>query len=114
MDTVSGTTSQWFKVLVNDVHEYFSSPPDSFTATLTSPPGMRFDLYAYEGTIGGTMTDCDAPAIHPMGDPETISDQWPGSDGTTNRWLVFEVRYISGTACGSAAQWTLTVAGNTQ
>jgi hypothetical protein len=114
MDTASGTTSKWFSVLVNDVYELFSSPPDSFTATLTSPPGMRFDLYAYESASGASSPNCFAPAMGFMGHPEVITDQWPGGNGNGTRWVLFEVRYISGTACGAAAQWTLTIAGHTQ
>jgi hypothetical protein len=104
-------------VVVNDSIDPFSSAPESYTATLTSPPGMRFDLYAYEGPIGSPMMapDCDATAIHSMGDPETITDQWPDNPGPDDsRWVLFEVRYVSGDLCGGAAQWTLTIAGHTQ
>jgi hypothetical protein len=102
-------------VLVNDSFDPFSSAPESFTATLTSPPGMRFDLYAYESMISDKpMADCLALPLGGMGTPETITDQWPDTSGTDNRTILFEVRYISGMACGAAAQWTLTIAGHTQ
>jgi hypothetical protein len=117
MDMVTGTTSKWFSVIVNDSVDPFSSAPESFTATLVSPPGMQFDLYAYEAPIGMTTvgSTCSSAAIHAMGDPETITDQWPDNDlSNDSRFIVLEVRYVSGTGCGMDAQWTLVVAGHTQ
>jgi hypothetical protein len=116
MDTATVTTSKWFSVLVVDSSDPFSSDPESYTATLTSPPGMQFNLYAYESMIASSPTpNCFAAAIHGMGDPETISDQWTDNPlSTDDRIILLEVRYVSGDLCGSSAQWTLTVAGHTQ
>jgi hypothetical protein len=36
-----------------------------------------------------------------------------GDDEDDHHYLNIEVRYISGTACGAAAEWSLTIAGHT-
>lgn len=36
-----------------------------------------------------------------------------GDDNDDHRYLSIEVRCVSGSACGAAAQWSLTVAGHT-
>jgi hypothetical protein len=88
------------------------SDPESFTATLDTPPGADFDLFVYEGDASNP--DCFAAPILATGVPESASDQWPdGTFSTDDRWITLEVRYISGPACTPSAKWTLTVAGHT-
>lgn len=110
--TVKGTTSKWFKVLVNEaVSSVLSFPQLSYTASLTTPAGMDFDLFEYDGDT--STPSCAGNPKHAMGNPESVSDQWGdtlNSDDT--RWLTLEVRYISGEMCPSD-QWTLTVKGHT-
>ncbi|WP_437725353.1 hypothetical protein [Sorangium sp. So ce861] len=107
--TETGTTSKWFKVYVVD--NVNLSSVEQFTATLTSPPGMNFDLIVYEGDISGP--DCFASGMRAMGTPkESFSTTW--NDALVvddNRWFSIEVRHVEGTACGSDATWTLTVKG---
>ena len=84
----------------------------SYTATLVSPPGMLFQLFAYTGDA--TQLNCLADAEVAFGDPPSISLTWPddyGSDDST--WFSLEVRYIDGELCNPAPQWTLTVKGHT-
>jgi hypothetical protein len=107
--TVSGTTSAWFKVFVNDVTNFASN--ESYTATLVSPPGMVFRLFAYTGD--GMMTKCLGTAIPGVGMPLTVSAQWSDGLGDDSRWISLEVRYESGQECNPAPKWTLTVKGNT-
>ncbi|WP_438007937.1 hypothetical protein WME89_04000 [Sorangium sp. So ce321] len=105
----TGTTSKWFKVFVVDKTN--SPSYEHFTATLTSPPGMNFDLIVYEGDIDGT--DCFASGERALGTIDesftTTWDDFPIVDD--DRWFSLEVRHVAGTACGSEATWTLTVEG---
>lgn len=109
---VKGTTSKWFKVLVNEaVSSVISFPQLSYTASLVSPAGMDFDLFVYDGTT--STPSCSGNPKHAMGNPEEVSETWGdtlNSDDT--KWLTLEVRYISGDMCPSD-QWTLTVKGHT-
>jgi hypothetical protein len=99
-------------VLVKDSTNLFGDP-ESFTATLDSPAGADFDLFAYEGDAANP--DCFAAPLQATGTPEALSDQWPdGSFSTDDRWITLEVRHISGPPCTPSAKWTLTVAGHTQ
>ena len=108
---VQGTTSKWFKI---NVHEGYNLIGDlSYTATLESPPGMDFDLYVYPGDAAGP--DCAGTPIHATGNPESASDHWSDSFGSQDdRYVAFEVRYISGTSCSATALWKLTVTGDTE
>lgn len=107
--TLNGITSKWFKLRINEGSNLINDL--SYVVTLKSPPGMDFDLYEYVGD--GAATNCLGSAIHAMGDPESVSDAWSDSIGTDNgRWISLEVRYISGSACGADAKWTLTAEGH--
>jgi hypothetical protein len=109
---VKGTTSKWFKVLVNEaVSSVISFPQLSYTASLVSPAGMDFDLFVYDGTT--STPSCSGNPTHATGNPESASETWGdtlNSDDT--KWLTLEVRYISGDMCPSD-QWVLTVKGHT-
>lgn len=110
--SVKGTTSKWLKILVNEaVSSIVSYPKLSYTATLTTPSGMDFDLFEYDGDA--STPSCAGDPKHAMGSPESVTDTWGDtvtSDDT--RWLTLEVRYISGEMCPSDP-WTLTVKGHT-
>jgi hypothetical protein len=108
--TVKGSTSAWFKVQVKENSGWKTQL--SYTATLVSPPGMLFQLFAYTGDT--TMLNCLGEAEVAVGNPPSVSRIWPddyGSEDTT--WISLEVRYISGEACDPAPLWTLTVKGHT-
>ncbi|MFO0757942.1 MAG: hypothetical protein U0359_15705 [Byssovorax sp.] len=108
--TLNGVTSKWFKVLIVDTNSIGGNV--SYKATLVSPPGMDFDLFSYSGD--NTGIDCLTNAVHAMGDPEFVTDAWNDAFASdNNKWVSLEVRYISGSACGNDAKWTLTVEGHT-
>lgn len=110
--TVTGTTSKWFKVRVVDKAN-FPTTIERFSATLTSPPGMNFDLIVYQGEIGGNAPDCFATGVRGQGEPESFSTTWDDRAFLDDDvWFVIEVRHVEGTACGSEAAWTLTVRGH--
>lgn len=108
-----GVGSKWYRVLVKEaVSSVVSYPSLSFTATLTSPADVHYDLYVYPGS--GDGIDCNAAAIHASGVPEAYSAKWkdtPISDDST--WYVFEVRYVSGSDCDPGASWQLEIEGHT-
>jgi hypothetical protein len=110
--TLKGTTSKWFKVLVNEaVSSLISYPQLSYTATLTTPPGMDFDLFEYDGSF--STPSCSGNPKHATGNPESVTDTWGDTLAAEDtRWLTLEVRYISGEMCPSDP-WTLTVKGHT-
>jgi len=111
--TVQGTTSKWFKVLVNEaVSSLISYPQLSYTATLDTPPGMDFDLFVYDGST--STPSCGGNPKHAAGSPEAVSESWGDSLGVDDtQWLTLEVRYITGDMCPSDP-WTLTVKGHTK
>jgi hypothetical protein len=44
-----------------------------------------------------------------------VSSSWSDvAFSDDDRWISFEVRYISGEVCDPAPEWTLTVTGHTQ
>ncbi|WP_437734891.1 hypothetical protein [Sorangium sp. So ce1335] len=109
--TETGTTSKWFKVHVVD--EVNTPTSESFTATLTSPPGMNFDLIVYQGEIGVDAPDCFASGVRGHGSPESFTTTWNDRLILDDPlWFLIEVRYVDGAACGSDAAWTLTVKGH--
>ncbi|WP_437610785.1 hypothetical protein WMF20_03855 [Sorangium sp. So ce834] len=112
--TVTGTTSKWFKVYVVDEPIVIPLPStESFKATLTSPPGMNFDLIVYQGELLGAAPDCFASGVRGQGTPESFTAIWDdeaiAEDGL---WFAIEVRHVEGTACGAEATWTLKLQGN--
>jgi len=122
VQTQFGTTSQWITVRI--VETKFD-PVDqnknamSYTVTLQSPPGMDFDVYVQEGPNDGGAVCNGAPQKGSgVAGAESVKATWNdnisfGDDKDDHRYLSIEVRYVSGTKCGSEAQWKLTVAGHT-
>jgi len=111
--TDTGVGSMWFKIYVEEaVSSIIEFPPLSYTAVLQSPPGMDYDMYIYTGDDKGI--DCQDSPSKGSGSPEKIKKQWGDTiaveDGT---WISIEVRYVSGSACGPADNWTFTITGNT-
>ncbi|WP_437571389.1 hypothetical protein [Sorangium sp. So ce542] len=110
MKTATGTTSKWFKVRVVDKENWPTS--ERFKATLTSPPGMNFDLIVYQGDIEVNAPDCFASGVRGQGTPESFMITWNDRIGPDDHlWFILEVRHVEGTVCGEEAKWTLTVEG---
>jgi hypothetical protein len=109
----TGTTSKWLAV---EVMEQNNLPVSlSFKATLSSPPGIVFQLFAYQGNVSNPL--CGVTPTAGTGTPSVVDETWPdhwGFDDST--WWVLEVRHISGgenAACDPSATWTLSIDGNT-
>jgi hypothetical protein len=109
--TAKGTKAAWYKVLITE--DSILSKDLSYTATLVSPPGMVFQLFAFNGDA--TTPNCLGEALVAVGDPPSVSSSWSDvAFSDDDRWISFEVRYISGEVCDPAPEWTLTVTGHTQ
>jgi hypothetical protein len=107
---VTGTTSKWVKIFIREDSNFIHDP--SYTATLESPPGVKFDLYSYVGDANAP--DCAGNPLQGVGTPESLTESWNDAIGPDdNRWYTFEVRYVSGGTCDPSEKWKLTIAGNT-
>jgi hypothetical protein len=113
-----GDTAEW---LVADVTENDNSPlgvPMKLTVTLTSPPGMNFDLYVYLGADVNAIecTTVKASSTLGVGQTDSVNFEWgelgPLANGVDDsRHVSVEVRYVSGT-CQANDQWSLTLHGH--
>jgi hypothetical protein len=104
--TDTGTTSHWYKVKVTE--DSLLPSGVKVLAQLTTPPGMTYETHLYE--TGGSS--CPGSEI---GGPVGASAYASWSDSplsNDDKTVLVEVRYVSGTACGDAAKWTLTIKGN--
>jgi len=111
MQVVTGTTAKWFVVKVSESSNQPATV--SYTVSLASPPAMDFDLFVTEGDSGGP--NCAGQAGLGVGEPAEVTNSFSDQVGSDDSVVLsIEVRYISGSACGMDAQWTVTVAGNTQ
>lgn len=113
--TASGSTSKWFKIHVTETDSSIFASDLSYRVTLSSPPGMDYDVYVKEGPQDGNP-DCGATAVKgtPGAGGEQVSASWNDDQGLGGEddslWLCIEVQYVSGSDCN--AQWNLTVVGN--
>lgn len=108
---IKGTKGQFVKVFVAEtVSSWVSFPELALTARLDNSPGMDFDLVVYDG---GAMPSCDGDSYELTESGNYLTASW-GDDKNNDdgRWWVFEVQHASGSQCGSAAEWTLTLASN--
>jgi hypothetical protein len=106
--TMRGSTSQWLSITVAEGSSSFPLVDLRFTATLTSPPGMDFNLFVYQSPCGSGSY---GQSTNGAGQTDTVSSGWAdllGSD--ESRVVMIEVRHVGGGTCG--ASWTLAVDGN--
>lgn len=111
-----GDSSKWFKIHIEEQVSGISGEDLSYTVSLTSPPGMNYDLRVRQGAQNGSP-ECNATIKNGAGTPESVSDAWDDDQGFGGEddsvWLVIEVVHVSGDDCGTGAQWTLQVQGHT-
>ncbi|HEY4119050.1 MAG TPA: hypothetical protein VGM56_14390 [Byssovorax sp.] len=101
----NGDTSAWFSVDVTEDSDFPNSL--SYAASLDYPSGVVFQVFAYDGSCNA------APISGTTGTPSQLCETWDDNFGSTDdRTIYFEVRYISGGACGVSATWTLTILGH--
>jgi hypothetical protein len=115
--SAQGTTSAWFRVMVNENDNGIDGVKLRASATLDSPAGANFDLYLYVGSSGAQ--ECSAVSAQSTGtsgtDTASVSFGESGvlaNGSKDSRYVTVEVRHVSGT-CASNAKWTLSFKGNT-
>ena len=113
--TASGSGSKWLKVQVQETDSGIFETDISYKVSLTSPPGMDYDLYVKQGPQDGSP-NCGATEVKGTlsGGSESVSASWDDDQGIGGEddsvWLSIEVRHVSGDDCD--AKWSLTVVGN--
>ena len=115
--TASGTSSQWFKITVNETDNSVIANDEKIRVALTSPTGTNFDIYLYRS---GNTSSQECSAIATMststGATDSVDMSWGESGAFSNgsddsAEVTIEVRHVSGT-CSATAKWALTVTGN--
>lgn len=113
--SASGNTSKWFKVRIKETDDAISESDLSYKVSLTSPPGMDYDLYVRQGPQDGDP-NCNAAEKKGMlsGGSEVVTASWDDDQGIGGEddslWLSIEVRHVSGDDCN--AKWNLVVIGD--
>jgi hypothetical protein len=106
--TATGSASEWLEVTVAEASSAFPLQDLRFTATLTSPPGMNFDLHVYQSPCGSGSY---GSSTNGAGQTDTVSSGWADTLGADDsRTVILEVRHVGGGVCG--ASWSLEVDGN--
>jgi hypothetical protein len=112
-----GTEATWVSFQVTEDNDGVTGENVEFTATLTSPVGIDYDLYVYRGPPGadsgcGGSLDQSTSA----GAEDVVHMSW-GEGGVANggddrAWLAAEIVPKAG-MCDPLAQWSLTIEGDT-
>lgn len=120
--TASGTTSTWITVPVveGDTGPFaITGRSMRVRATLTSPTGVDFDLYAYiSSDLSKRECSLVAQSSRRTTATDTVNLEWGESNGGLSNGsrddanVTFEVRRVSGT-CDASTTWTLNIEGNT-
>ncbi len=110
--TISGATSRWVKIRVNEDDNGPFGQKLSVRATLTSPAGMNFDLFRYDDAPGQCTTpNASATTAGVDGIDYSFGEGGVFSNGSDDgKDVYYEVRYVSGT-CPPAGNWTLSFQG---
>jgi hypothetical protein len=115
---VTGATSKWFLIWIEERASGVSETDLSYRVALTSPAGMNYDVIVHQGPQDGAP-DCNAPPVTGQleGGAEVVAASWDDDQGIGGEddsvYLAIEVRWISGTECSLQDQWTLTIQGHT-
>ncbi len=116
--TASGATSEWLRFDLMEDDNSIIGHPMKLTATLTSPTGANFDLYAYLGSAIGSIdcTQVQAQSTNPAGQTDSVSFEWGETGGIANgvddsATVMLEIRWVAGT-CASSSSWSLSAHGD--
>lgn len=119
--TASGTTSTWITVPVveGDTGPFaITGRSMRVRATLTSPTGVDFDLYAYvSNDLSKRECSLVAQSSRRTTPTDTVNLEWGESNGGLSNGsrddanVTFEIRRVSGT-CDATTTWTLNIEGN--
>jgi hypothetical protein len=107
MATDSWYNEEWDRVTISE--DSLSSVYVSATITLTSPPGVDYDLYVYCDACGGTLAGSSISGGL-TGHTDTVGVRANDSFGVDDTFdVVIEVRHFASNMC---AYWSLEVSGN--
>ena len=113
---VSGTTSEWLKVRVDETSSSVTGAAMGVKATLTPTSSASYALSLYVDPNNDVLV-CDAPTpTSTASDPvqSVVSSTWGegrfGNDSDDSRWVTLHVETLSGT-CESDTPWTLLIEG---
>lgn len=113
---VGGSEATWLTFQVTEDNDAITGEALSFTATLTSPPGVDFDLYVYRGAPNGP-TGCGGvmDSSTSNGAQDVVHMSW-GEGGIANgvddrSWVAVEI-VVKGDACSDGSAWSLEVDGD--
>lgn len=111
--TITGNTSRWVKVRLNEDDNGPFGEPLTLRVTLDSPPGSNFDLFLYDQA----PTQCTTPDFSSTTMAQDNIEVMSGETGVfsngsdDSRDVYVEVRYAGG-ACPPTGTWTLTFTGD--
>ena len=112
----SGSEPVWLTFQVTEDNDAVTGEALAFTATLSSPPGVDFDLYVYRGAANG-QTGCGGvmdSSTAAVGN-DVVHMGW-GEGGVANgvddrSWVAVEI-IPKGDMCPYGGQWSLNVVGD--
>lgn len=117
-EMATGSTSEWLRIDLQEKDNSIVGHPMKLSATLTSPSGANFDLYAYLGSGIGSIecTSVKAKSTNGAGQTDSVSFQWGETGGVANgsddsATVMLEVRWVSGT-CSAGSTWSLSAHGD--
>lgn len=112
-----GQGPAWLRVRVTESHAgWVVAAPMFLDASLTSPPGARFELFGYLDRemdrlpCGGTPVAASGSEGRPELLHLTWGEEWLPNDEDDSRTVVLEVRQVGG-ACPAGEPWSLVVEG---
>ncbi len=111
-----GMEPTWVSFQVTEDNDGVTGENLEFTATLTSPPGIDYDLYVYRGDPGAD-TGCGGSLDQSTsaGAEDVVHMSW-GEGGIANggderAWIAAEIVPKAG-MCDPLAQWSLEIVGD--
>jgi hypothetical protein len=104
-----GFTSKWFAIEVREDRSTVAEV--KMKATLVSPPGVNFDLFAY--ATGASQVQCTSvtKSSKNLTPSDEVILEFGGGPTLEKNQVALEVRQVSGD-CSAAASWALTIRGN--
>jgi hypothetical protein len=111
----TGYQAAWFSIRINETDSSAFADPMSMQTTLTSPPGVAFDLLVFEPG-DASSTECTTPSgsITTTGTSESSSLEWGetgtfANDSDDSRTITIEITPHAGDACSPNDTWSLSI-----
>jgi hypothetical protein len=113
---IMGAEPTWVTFQVTEDSDSVAGEAVTFTATLDSPGGSDFDLFAYRGPTGGNTGCNGVMAMSTSAGPQDVVHMSWGEGAVANggddrAWVAIEIRPKDD--CDGISMWTLTIDGDT-